>query len=103
MLGSVVRRRLEPMEPGRLVQFLGPASTRMRTSPETLHAALARQGLPASFSAPAFRRVVKPVAPSKVGFPRAPLPFQAIASQLGTALPVLGVAAGATGVVDRRR
>ena len=41
------------------------------------------QGLPASFSAPAFRRAVKPVAPSKVGFPRAPLPFQAIATRLG--------------------
>jgi hypothetical protein len=99
VLGSVVRRRLEPMEPGRLVQFLGPAATRIRTSPETLHAALARQGLPASFSAPAFRRVSKPVAPSKVGFPRAPLPFQAIATRLGSALPVLGVAGGATGSV----
>jgi hypothetical protein len=99
VLGSVVRRRLEPMEAGRLVQFLGPASTRMLASTETLHASLAQQGLPASFSAPAFRRVVKPVAPSKVGFPRAPLPWQALASQLGTALPVLGVPSGATGAV----
>ena len=99
VLGSVVRRRLEPMEPGRLVQFLGPARKRIRTSPETLHAALARQGLPASFSAPAFRRAVKPVAPSKVGFPRTPLPFQAIATQLGTQPPVVGVAGGSTGAV----
>jgi hypothetical protein len=99
VLGSVVRRRLEPMEPGRLVQFLGPASTRMLTSPRTLHAALSSQGLPASFSAPAFRRAVKPVAPSKVGFPRAPLPFQAIATRLGTALPVLGLPGGSTGAV----
>ena len=99
VLGSVVRRRLAPMEPGRLVQFLGPASTRIRTSPETLHAALARQGLPPSFSAPTFRRAVKPVAPSKVGFPRAPLPFQEIATKLGTPLPVLGVPGGATGAV----
>jgi hypothetical protein len=99
VLGSVVRRRLEPMEPGRLVQFLGPASTRLLTSPRTLHAALTSQGLPASFSAPAFRRAVKPVAPSKVGFPRAPLPYQAIASRLGTSLPVLGLPGGSTGAV----
>jgi hypothetical protein len=99
VLGSVVRRRLKPMEPGRLVQFLGPASRRIRTSPETLHAALTRQGLPASFSAPTFRRAVKPVAPSKVGFPRAPLPFQGIASRLGTAPPVVGVPGGSTGAV----
>src|SRR5262249_10912742 len=84
---------------GRLVQFLGPASTRLRTSPETLHAALARQGLPASFSGPAFRRVVKPVAPSRVGFPRAPVPWQALATRPGTGLPGVGVPAGATGVV----
>ncbi len=46
----------EPMAPGRLVQFLGPAQTRMRTSPRTLRARLAAEGLPASFSSAPFRR-----------------------------------------------
>ena len=38
LLGSVMRRRVEPMEVGQMVQFLGPAQTRMRASPETLRA-----------------------------------------------------------------
>jgi hypothetical protein len=101
VLDSVVRRRLEPMAPARLVQFLGPAQKRLLASPETLHTTLARQGLPPSFSAPAFRRVLKPVAPSKVGFPRGPLPFQAIATRLGSALQVIGPAPTATGLVTQ--
>jgi choline dehydrogenase-like flavoprotein len=41
-----------------LLQFLGPAQTRMRTSPQTLAASLADKGLPAAFSSAAFRRAL---------------------------------------------
>ena len=40
VLGSIVRRHVEPLDPGRLLQLLGPAHTRMRTSPhDAAHAA----------------------------------------------------------------
>lgn len=60
VLGSVVRRHVQPMDAGRVLQFLGPAQTRMRASPETLQAALARQGVPASLSSAPLRRTLRP-------------------------------------------
>ena len=102
VLDSVVRRRVEPMETGRLVQFLGPAQTRLRMSPETLHAVLSQQNLPASFSSPSFRRLVRPGgAPSRVGFPGAAPPLQRLATRLGSVVPVVGPEPTAPGLVTQ--
>ena len=60
LLDLFVRRRVQAMETGQLVQFLGPAQTRMRASPQTLRASLASQGLPGSFSSASFRRTLRP-------------------------------------------
>ena len=60
VLGSFFRRHLQTMDTGRLLQFLGPAQARMRTSPQTLGASLAAKNVPASFSSAAFRRALRP-------------------------------------------
>jgi len=60
LLKSVIDRRLNKMDVGRLIQFLGPAHSRIRMGSETLHARLINKGLPASFSSPAFRRALRP-------------------------------------------
>ena len=104
VLGSVVRRRLEPMEPGRLVQFLGPASTRAADL-------AARRCTPRSRSRACRPRSARPRSGGSSGRSRRRgsasrarrCPFQALATRLGTALPVLGVPAGATGARHRRR
>ena len=70
VLGSIVRRHLEPMDAGYLLQFLGPAQSRTRTSPETITGSLAAKGVPGSFSSAAFRRVLRPA--GTVGRRRSP-------------------------------
>jgi hypothetical protein len=97
---SVVRRRVQAMPPGKLVQFLGPAQTRMRASAETLRASLARQGLPASFSSAPFRRTVRPAGSlaRRRGGAGAP-EFQRLATSLGRVVPPIGPAAGTRGLV----
>jgi hypothetical protein len=103
VLDSVVRRRVEPMETGRLVQFLGPAHARLRMSPQTLHATLAQRNLPPSFSSAPFRRLVRPGAPaSRRGeFPGGVLPLQRVATRLGSAVPIVGPAPTTPGLVTQ--
>jgi hypothetical protein len=103
VLGSVVRRRVAPMETGRLVQFLGPAATRLRMSPETLHATLAQRNLPPSFSSPSFRRLVRPGGtPSRRGdFPGMGQTLQLLAFRLGSVVPVVGPVPTAPGLVTQ--
>lgn len=60
VLGSVKRRHLDTMDTGYLLQFLGPAHARVRTSPQTLSASLAAKGMPASLCSAAFRRTLRP-------------------------------------------
>ena len=57
---SVMRRRLQPMATGQLVQFLGPVQSRLRLSPKTLRAELSGRGLPPSFASASFRRFLRP-------------------------------------------
>jgi hypothetical protein len=101
VLGSVVRRRVGPMEPGQLVQFLGPAHARLRASPETLHASLARQGLPPSFSSVTFRRAMRPTGTlsRRSGAFTATTALQAAATRLGSALPAIDPAPATPGLV----
>ena len=102
VLDSVMRRRVQPMDTGRLVQFLGPAQARLRMSPQTLHAVLRDQNLPSSFSSPSFRRLVRPGgAPSRVGFPGSAPPLQRMATRLGSIVPVVGPAPTAPGLVTQ--
>ena len=99
VLGSIVRRHVEPLDPGRLLQLLGPAHTRMRTSPATLRTQLATQGLPPSFSSPAFRRAQRPTGP--LARRRAPaLQLQQIAARVGTPVAAIGPAVGTLGLVS---
>jgi hypothetical protein len=97
---SVVRRRVQAMAPGKVVQFLGPAQTRMRASAETLRASLARQGLPASFSSAPFRRTLRP-AGSRARRSRTPAApeLQRLATSLGRPVSPIGPAAGTRGLV----
>jgi hypothetical protein len=98
VLGSVVRRHVEPLDAGRLLQLMGPAHTRMRTSAATLMAQLADQGLPPSFSSPAFRRVQR--ATGSRARRRAPvLQLQQVATQLATPVAAIGPAPGTLGLV----
>ena len=67
ILGSIVRRHLQPMSTGYLLQFLGPAQARVRSTPPvpmaappTLAASLADKGVPVALSSAAFRRVLRP-------------------------------------------
>ncbi len=107
LLGSVLRRRVGPMDPGRLVQFIGPAQARMRAAPagvrassETLRATLVRQGLPSAFSSSSFRRALRPAgaANRKDGFSLPPSP-QAVATKLAAGVPAIEPATGTKGLV----
>ena len=102
VLGSVVRRRVEPMDTGRLVQFLGPAHARLRMSPQTLHASLSNRNLPSSFSSASFRRLVTPGGtPTRRGSNGATMPMQLLATRLGSLVPVVGAAPTAPGLVTQ--
>jgi len=102
VLGSVVRRRVEPMDTGRLVQFLGPAHARLRMSPETLHASLSNQNLPSSFSSASFRRLVTPGGtPTRRGSNGNTMPMQLLATRLGSFVPVVGPSPAAPGLVTQ--
>jgi hypothetical protein len=96
VLGSVVRRRVVAMDTGRLVQFLGPAQTRIRMSPQTMHAALANQNLPPAFSSTPMRRLVAPTRRASTGNV---MSLQQVATRLGTFVPVVGPAPTAPGLV----
>ncbi|HEV7808678.1 MAG TPA: hypothetical protein VGO80_22935 [Solirubrobacteraceae bacterium] len=98
VLGSVMRRHVATMDPGRMVQFLGPAQTRMLTSPQTLQASLASQGLPPSISSTAFRRTLRPAGTlARRRSPAAPS-LQRIARQVGTAVPAIDPPASVAGL-----
>ncbi len=101
VLGSVVRRRVQTMEVGQLVQFLGPAHARLRASPETLQASLARQGLPASFASVTFRRAVRPAGTlsRRSGAFTTVTALQSAATRLGTAVPAIDPAPATPGLV----
>jgi hypothetical protein len=102
VLDSVVRRRVEPMETGRLVQFLGPAHARLRMSPQTLHASLAGQNLPSSFSSTSFRRLVTPGGtPTRRGSNGSTMAMQALATSLGSLVPIVGAPPTAPGLVTQ--
>jgi hypothetical protein len=100
LLGSVMRRRVEPMEVGQMVQFLGPAQTHMRASPETLRASLSRQGLPPAFSSGSFQRALRPAGSlsRKTETPRR-TDMQTVANRLGTQIPPIEPAPGTIGLI----
>jgi hypothetical protein len=98
VLASVVRRRIEPMDTGQLLQFLGPAQARLRASPETLRASLGRQGLPVSFSSAPFRRALRP-AGTLARRTGASTGLQSVATRLGTRVPPLDPPPGTSGLV----
>lgn len=99
VVGSVVRRHVESMDPGRLVQFLGPAHPRMPSSTGTLHASLARQNLPPSFSSAPLRRALRPAGTlSRRRSPQAPF-MQRIVTRMGTPVLAIGPAPGTPGFV----
>lgn len=115
VLDSVIRRRVAPMETGRMVQFLGPAQTRLRaaaetpsqraattladSAAETLHAWLVRQGLPPSFSSASFRRILRPAGTLARRRSPAPVSPQRLATRVATAVPAVGPPASITGLV----
>ncbi len=103
LLDSFVRRRVQAMETGQLVQFLGPAQTRIRASPQTLRASLASQGLPGSFSSASFRRTLRPAGTlSRKGGFTSPVNLQTAAARLGAAVPAIDPAPGAPGWVTAK-
>jgi hypothetical protein len=98
-LDSVVRRRVARMEPGRMLQFLGPTLTRLRASEETLQARVARDGLPPSFSSPPFRRALRPAGTlSRRRSPEKPQ-LQKVADKVVAAVPAAGLPAAGKGLV----
>jgi hypothetical protein len=100
VLGSVVRRRVEPMETGRMLQFLGPAQRRLRASTETLQARVARANLPPSFSSPSFRRALRPAGTlSRRRSPAKPS-LQKVATKVGTTIPPASLPATTKGQVS---
>ena len=100
VLESVVRQRVATQDTGQLVQFLGPAQTRLRAATGTLSANLASQGLPASFSSAAFRRVTRPAGSlsRKVVF-STPLNTQSTAARLAKPVPPVEPPAGTSGLL----
>ena len=101
VLGSVVRRRVEPMDPGRLVQFLGPAHARLRTSPQTL-ARRARDAGPAAVVQLAARSGARcgPAGTARAPPRRRRRRSSAIATRLGQRrCPASGPSGGAPGLV----
>ena len=99
VLGSVVRRRVTAMEPGRMLQFLGPAQTRLRASPATLEAHLARGGLPRAFSSAPFRRTLRPAGTlSRRRSPGKPQ-LQTVADTVAARVPAAGLPPALKGLV----
>lgn len=111
LLQSVIRRRVDPMEPAQLVQFLGPAHARLRASQatlrgpsETLRASLSRQGLPAAFSSGTFRRTTRPAGSlSRRGGFSTPVNLQRAATRLGSRVPAINPAPGTLGLVTTEK
>jgi hypothetical protein len=99
VLGSVVRRHLQTMDTGFLLQFLGPVQARVRTSPQTLAASLAGKGVPAAFSSAAFRRALRPA--GTVARRRSPNPpsLQLIASSVRVRPMTIGPLPGTPALV----
>lgn len=113
ILQAVTRKRLGPLPPAALIQFLGPAQARVRASPETLKARLAREGLAPTFSSAPLRRLLRPSGPLArrvVGLPTAPLPgepapratlrLERVAKRLGTRPPAIEPPPGTRGLVS---
>jgi hypothetical protein len=98
VLDSVVRRRVEPLATGHLVQLLGPAQSRMRTSPQTLRARLAAEGLPPSMSSAPLRRSLRPAGTLVRRRPTA-VSLVRVVTRVATAVPAAGPRAGAPGLV----
>jgi hypothetical protein len=57
---SILRRDLEPLATGTLVQMTTPLHTRVRMSPVTLHRTIEDSRVPLAAASPAFRRVARP-------------------------------------------
>ena len=71
------------MAPGHVVQFVGPAQTRVKVATQTLGARLADEGLPTSFSSAPFRRVLRPTpSPSRRETP-VRISLQRVATRMG--------------------
>jgi hypothetical protein len=101
VLDSVVRRRVQPLAPGRLVQFLGPAQTRMRTSSLTLRARLEADGLPPSISSAPLRRSLRP-AGTLSRRKETPLSLPRVVGRVGTAVPAAGPRTGTPALITDR-
>jgi hypothetical protein len=57
---SILRRDLEPLATGTLLELTTPLHTRLRMSPFTLHRSLEESQIPLAAASPAFRRVARP-------------------------------------------
>ncbi len=57
---SVLRRDLEPLTTGTLIEMTTPLHTRLRMSPVTLHRTIEDSRVPLAAASPAFRRVARP-------------------------------------------
>jgi hypothetical protein len=99
VLSSVMRRRLQPMAAGQLVQFLGPAQSRLRLSPRTLHAELTGLGLPSSFVSASFRRFLRPAGTLSRRTFAAVSSLPSLATRLGNTVAPIEPPAGTLGLV----